>query len=55
MRKDVLDNYELEGSLASRRGVDEKCEVFRQEGVGAPSAATTIDFAEHSEGNSHGQ
>lgn len=54
MGKDGLDNYELEGTLASRRDVDEKCEAFRQEGVAAPSAATTTDFAGHSEGNSRG-
>lgn len=55
MRKDLLDNYELEGSLASRRDVGEKCETFRQELVGDPSAVTTTDFAGHSEGDSHGQ
>jgi hypothetical protein len=55
VRKDVFDNYELEGSLASRRDVDEKYEVFRQEWVGAPSAATTTDFAAYSDENSRGR
>lgn len=54
MGKGGLDNYELEGNLASRRDVDEKCEAFRQEGVVALSAAITTDFAGHSEGNSRG-
>lgn len=55
MWKDGFDNYELESSLASRRDVDEKCEAFQQEGVVAPTAAITTDFAGHSEVNSHGQ
>jgi hypothetical protein len=52
--EDGLDNYELEGSLASRRDVNGKCEASRQEGVVVPSAAITTDFAGHSEGNSRG-